>query len=52
MKIKQILFAVITGLLLTAGLARAAQSFDLVTTSSRVVLVNDSPSGPSCIIEN
>jgi hypothetical protein len=52
MKIKQILFAVITGLLLTAGLARAAQSFDLVTTSSHVnQIVSDYPS-PSCIIEN
>ena len=50
MKIKQILFAVITGLLLTAGLARAAQSFDVVTTHSQVVLADGDPC-PSCVIE-
>ena len=52
MKIKHILFAVITSLLLTAGLARAAQSFDIVTTHSQVVLADDNPSGPGCIIEH
>jgi hypothetical protein len=52
MKIKHILFAVITGLLLTAGLARAAESFDLVTKSSQVEQTQDFPGGPSCIIEN
>ena len=53
MKIKHILFAVITSLLLTAGLARAAESFDLVTTSSHVnqTVVSDYPS-PSCTIEH
>ena len=50
MKIKQILFAAITSLLLTAGLARAAQSFDVVTTHSQVVLADDDPGGPSCVI--
>jgi hypothetical protein len=52
MKIKQILFAAIASLLLTAGLAKAAQSFDLVTTSSQIVLADDNPSGPSCVILN
>ena len=52
MKIKHILFAVITSLLLTAGLARAAQSFDIVTTHSQVVLADGNPGGPGCIIEN
>ena len=50
MKIKSILFAVITSLLLTAGLARAAESFDVVTTSSHVnQTVSDYPS-PSCVV--
>ena len=52
MKIKQILFAVITGLLLTAGLARAAESFDLVSASSKIERVQDLPGGPSCTIEH
>ena len=50
MKIKHILFAAITSLLLTAGLARAAQSFDVVTTHSQSVLADDLPGGPSCVI--
>jgi hypothetical protein len=50
MKIKHILFAVIASLLLTAGFAKAAQSFDVVTTSSQVVLADDNPSGASCVI--
>jgi hypothetical protein len=51
MKIKHILFAVITSLLLTAGLARAAESFDLVATNSKVTVIYDGlPGGPSCVI--
>ena len=50
--IKHLLFALITSLLLTAGLARAAQSFDVVTTHSQVVLADDGPGGPGCIIEH
>lgn len=49
--IKHLLFAVITGLLLTAGLAKAAESFDVVTTNSKVTVVYDDPSGPPCVIE-
>jgi hypothetical protein len=51
MKIKHILFAVITSLLLTAGLARAAESFDIITTSSQVKAVYGDPPIPSCVIE-
>ena len=53
MKIKHILFAVITSLLLTAGLAKAAESFDLVTSSSHVnkTVVSDYPSVP-CGVEH
>ena len=43
---KHLLFAVITSLLLTAGLATAAESFDMVTTSSQVQQVNDAPPMP------
>lgn len=51
MKIKHILFAVITSLLLTAGLARAAESFDVVTTSPHVnQTVADYPTAPCVII--
>ena len=50
--IKHLLFALITSLLLTAGLARAAESFDVVTTNSKVTVVYDDPSGPSCIVEH
>jgi hypothetical protein len=50
MKIKSILFAVITSLLLTAGLARAAESFDLMTTNSKVTVVYDGLPGPSCVV--
>jgi hypothetical protein len=48
--IKHILFAVTTSVLLTAGFARAAESFDVVTTDSQVQQVQDGPGGPSCII--
>jgi hypothetical protein len=52
MKIKHILFAVITGLLLSAGLARAAESFDLVSKSTLVQqTVNTVPNLP-CTIEH
>ena len=36
----------------SAGLAKAAQSFDVVTTHSQVVLADGNPSGPSCTIEH
>ena len=53
MKIKHILFAVITSLLLTAGLARAAESFDLVAKNTQVQRVYDGmPPGTSCTIEH
>ena len=47
---KHLLFAVITSLLLTAGLATAAESFDMVATSSQVQRVNDVPPNPSCVV--
>jgi hypothetical protein len=50
--IKQLLFALITSLLLTAGLAKAAESFDLVTTHSQVQQVQAFPGSAPCIIEN
>lgn len=49
---KQLLFALITSLLLTAGLAKAAESFDVVSKSSLVQqTVNMEPSLP-CVIEH
>lgn len=49
---KHLLFAVITSLLLTAGLAKAAASFDVVATSTQVRQVNDGPvPTPACITE-
>jgi len=50
--IKQLLFAVITSLLLTAGLAKAAASFDIVATNHQVKVVYDDPPTPSCIVEH
>lgn len=47
---KHLLFAVITSLLLTAGLATAAESFDTVTTSTQLQRVNDTPPTPACVI--
>jgi hypothetical protein len=48
---KQLLFAIITSLLLTAGLAKAAESFDVVVTGSQLQQVNDSPPIPPCVVE-
>jgi hypothetical protein len=49
---KHLLFALITSLLLTAGFAKAAESFDVVSKSSLVQqTVNLDPSLP-CIIEH
>ncbi|MFA5058284.1 MAG: hypothetical protein WC485_09240 [Opitutaceae bacterium] len=48
--IKHLVFALITSLLLTAGLAKAAESFDAVTTSSHAEQVQDGFPSPSCII--
>jgi type 1 fimbria pilin len=52
MKIKHILFAVITGLLLTAGFARAAESFDLVSKSTLVQQTVNIVPGVPCTIEH
>lgn len=50
--IKHFLFAAITSLLLTAGLAQAAESFDVVSSNSQVTpVVQDGP-GISCIVLN
>jgi uncharacterized membrane protein YphA (DoxX/SURF4 family) len=49
--IKHILFAVVAGILLTAGFAKAAESFDLVATNSQVRQVNDEPPTVPCIVE-
>jgi hypothetical protein len=49
--IKHLAFALITSLLLTAGLAQAAESFDVVSKSSLVQqTVNMVPSLP-CILQ-
>jgi len=48
--IKHLLFAVTASLLLAAGLARAAESFDAVATNSQVQQVNDGIPTPSCVI--
>jgi hypothetical protein len=48
--IKRLLFAVTASLLLAAGLARAAESFDVVATNSQVQQVNDGNPGTSCVI--
>ena len=49
---KHLIFALIASLLLTAGLAKAAQSFDVVAKSSLVEqTVNSYPSLP-CVIEH
>jgi len=50
---KRLLFAVTASLLLAAGLARAAESFDQVAVSTNVQHVNDGvPPTGSCIIPN
>jgi hypothetical protein len=48
--IKYLLLTLISSLLFTAGLAKAAESFDVVGTSSQVQQVQDGPGSPSCII--
>jgi outer membrane biogenesis lipoprotein LolB len=48
--IKHLLLAIISSLLLTAGLAKAAESFDVVGTSSQVQQVQDGPGAPLCVI--
>jgi hypothetical protein len=49
--IKHLAFALITSLLLTAGLAKAAESFDVVSKSSlSQQTVNANPSVP-CILQ-
>ena len=52
MKIKHILFAVITSLLLTAGFAKAAESFDLVSKSTLVQQTVNTDPAPPCGIEH
>jgi hypothetical protein len=49
---KHLLFAVITSLLLTAGLAKAAESFDTVATSTQLQRVNDMPPSLPCAVEH
>lgn len=50
--IKHVLLALITSLLLTAGLARAAQSFDVVSKSSLVQQTVNTDPGLPCTIEH
>jgi hypothetical protein len=49
--IKHLLFALITSLLLTAGLAKAAESFDVVSKSTLVEQIVNLDPGLPCIIE-
>ena len=50
--LKYLLFAIITSLLLSAGFAKAAESFDVVATSTQLRQVNDFPPSPPCIAEH
>ncbi len=48
---KHILLALVSSLLLAVGLARAAESFDAVSTNSQAMVLSDGypyPSGPAC----
>ncbi len=47
---KYVFLAFVTSLLLTAGLAKAAESFDVVTRSSQVQATAIGPSVAPCII--
>lgn len=49
---KHLLFALITSLLLTAGLAKAAESFDAVSKSSLVQHTVNLDPGLPCVIEH
>ncbi|HUL53576.1 MAG TPA: hypothetical protein VLT83_09235 [Opitutaceae bacterium] len=49
---KHLLFALIASLLLTAGLANAAQSFDVVAKSSLTQQTVNVDPGLPCIIEH
>jgi hypothetical protein len=48
--IKHVLLAIISSLLLTAGFAKAAESFDVVATHFRVESVKVGPGGRACVI--
>lgn len=48
---KRLLFAVTASLLLAAGLARAAESLDVVATNSHVQQVDDTYPIPPCVIQ-
>jgi hypothetical protein len=50
--IKHLLFALITSILLTAGFAKAAESFDVVTKSSLVEQTVNMEPGLPCVIEH
>ena len=47
---KHLFLAFVTSLLLTAGLAKAAESFDVVTRSSHVQPTDICLSAPPCIV--
>jgi hypothetical protein len=47
---KHLFFALLTSLLLTAGFAKAAESFDAVSSSSQVHRTVPQPSAAPCII--
>jgi hypothetical protein len=49
--IKHLAFALITSLLLTAGLAKAAESFDVVSKSSLVEPTVNLAPGLPCILQ-
>ena len=49
---KHLLFAIITSLLLSAGLAKAAGSFDIIATNSHVQQVNDGTPTVPCVAEH
>jgi hypothetical protein len=47
---KHILLALVSSLLLTVGLARAAESFDAVSTNPQMVQVQDGVPGINCTV--
>ena len=49
---KNLFLAVVTSLLLTAGFAKAAESFDTVTRGSEQQSTHFVPPTPSCVILN
>jgi len=50
MKLKLLLFAILSSFLLAAGFAKAAESFDVVVKSSSVIEIVNIDPGRACIV--